>query len=82
MDRPVGSKHVADYITCLYLCLFYISCWSCFGSEVLVLLVLIWIYYVLSVTVMETEAHTDSQVEKWYFAGIHEDLTKITVPIF
>jgi len=37
----------------------------------------IWIYYVLSVIVMETEAHNESQVEKWYFAGIYEDLTKI-----
>ena len=31
---------------------------------------------------METETHTNSQVEKWYFAGIYEDLTKIKGPMF
>jgi hypothetical protein len=32
---------------------------------------------VLNVIVMEGEAHTDTKIEKWYVAGIYEDLTKI-----
>jgi len=41
VDRPVGSKYLADYITWSYSCLFCISCWSWIGREVLVLLVLL-----------------------------------------
>lgn len=44
-------------------------------------LVLLWIYYVLSVTVMETETYTNSQVEKWCVARIYKDITKIKGPI-
>jgi hypothetical protein len=36
---------------------------------------------VFSMIVMETEVHTDTQVEKWYVAGVYEDLINNKGPI-